>query len=267
MVGTRHEALRSFYESRYSVERGEEADVRPAKYPDNRFSQAVTVIPGLLPSGARVLEIGAGTGSVSAQLLSLRSDIRQLIVTEYTQSRVRRLRDRLSDPRVVVAEMDAEDPDPGIGRFDAVIMIALIEHLVDPLGAMQQIRQWIEPGGFVFIETPNFARYVQRSQALLGRFPSTSSKDEGLTTYGGEPVALHDDGHLHYFTFRSLEKMLTSRCGFDEVRRLPYAVGHKFSPPMEDWLAHRWPTMFSDLCLAAYTQPCAQGSRSGGVEA
>ena len=39
----------------------------------------------------------------------------------------------------------------------------------------------------------------------------------------GSPADLYDEGHLHYFTFRSLTRMLTLRCGFSRVERVPYA--------------------------------------------
>jgi hypothetical protein len=49
----------------------------------------------------------------------------------------------LKDSRVSVLEMDAEDiPESEYGKFDAVIMIALIEHL-----------QLLKPNGFVYIDT------------------------------------------------------------------------------------------------------------------
>jgi len=106
-------------------------------------------------------------------------------------------------------------------------MVALIEHLIDPLRAMQRIRQLLKPGGFAYIDTPNIARYTLRLKLLMGRFPSTASMNEGLTTYSGKPTDLYDEGHLHYFTYRSLSLMLTERCGFSRVVKLAYPGGRR----------------------------------------
>jgi hypothetical protein len=117
---------------------------------------------------------------------------------------------------------------------------------------MQGVRRLLAPGGFVYVDTPNVAKYTRRAKLLLGRFPSTASRDEGLTTYDGRPVDLHDEGHLHYFTFRSLSRMLLTRCGFSRIEKLPYFVGRSLLGRRGDHrLARLWPGMFSELCVVA----------------
>jgi SAM-dependent methyltransferase len=150
--------------------------------------------------------------------------------------------------------MDVEDiPECMQGNYDAVIMVALIEHLIDPLRAMQRIRQFLKPGGFVYIDTPNIAKYTQRVKLLLGKFPSTASMNEGLTTYEGAQCDLYDEGHLHYFTYRSLSLMLTERCGFSEVVKLGYPAGRKpLGKYIHNVLATIWPELFSELAIIAY---------------
>jgi hypothetical protein len=109
------------------------------------------------------------------------------------------------------------------------------------------------PWTWRYIDTPNVAKYSRRLKLLAGHFPSTSSLDEGLTRYDGEPVQLHDEGHLHYFTFRSLRRLLLERAGFERVEYLPYAarpapLGHRIGHA----LARLSPELFSEVCLVAY---------------
>lgn len=130
--------------------------------------------------------------------------------------------------------------------------IALIEHLVDPLGALTDTRALLRPGGFIYIDTPNIAKWTRRVKLVGGRFPSTSSQQEGLITYDGAPVALHDEGHLHYFTYGSLERMLIERCGYSRVERVPYGATRKPSPRLSNVLARRVPTLFSEIAIIAY---------------
>jgi len=46
------------------------------------------------------------------------------------------------------------------------------EHLVDPPGAMRQIRTLLAPGGFVYIETPNIAKWTRHMRLTIGGSPS-----------------------------------------------------------------------------------------------
>jgi len=156
-----------------------------------------------------------------------------------------------------VLKLDAESlPSDEFPTYDAIIMLALIEHLIDPRGAMQHLRKLLKPGGFVFIDTPNIAKFTRRAKLLLGRFPATASRNEGLTTYAGHVSDLYDEGHLHYFTFRSLSLMLINRCCFSRVEKLGYFIGPNgrriFGHKLGDALARLWPEMFSEIVLVAY---------------
>ena len=249
------DTLKDHYERKYSHESTANLieSIKTTNAPTSRFEAVVKYFPKYFKDGD-VLEIGAGRGNVAKALLS--SDIK---VTSYNMSdlsvaRIEGIRKNLDDTRVKVMEMDAENINESEhGKYDAVIMIALIEHLVDPLRAMQEIRKVIKPGGFIYIDTPNIAKYTQRIKLLLGRFPSTASMNEGLTTFSGEPADLYDEGHLHYFTYRSLSLMLTERCGFSKVIKLGYPGGFKpLGKQAHNFLANMWPEMFSELAIIAY---------------
>jgi hypothetical protein len=121
---------------------------------------------------------------------------------------------------------------------------------VDPLGALLRIRRLLRPGGFVYLDTPNVAKWTRRLKLLAGRFPSTSSRNEGWTGYDGQPVSLHDEGHLHYFTYRSLS-LLLERCGFSRLEKHPYAGGGRLGAGVADGLARLWPELFAEVCLVA----------------
>jgi len=174
--------------------------------------------------------------------------------TEYSEARLDGLRRSLTDPRVRVAKLDLEAP-PGehAGRYDAVILLALVEHLVDPIAGLRHVREMLRPGGFAFIDTPNIAKYTRRLKLLFGRFPATASQDEGLATYAGGPVDLHDEGHLHYFTYRSLSRLLVERCGFSRITPAPYVTPPHLLGRRIDGALARWrPQLFAELCLVAH---------------
>lgn len=246
--------LKEFYERKYAVaaEGASVREIESTDAPSDRYQAAVKFFPKLF-KGGDVLELGCGDGEVAKALLKRHADIRSYTLGDISLPRVERVRANLGDPRANTLILNAEQVDPSLhGRFDAVIMIALIEHLIDPLGAMRQIRQLLKPGGFVYVDTPNIAKYSRRLKLLAGYFPATSALNEGLTTYYGKPADLYDEGHLHYFTYRSLSLMLTGFCGYSSIEPLWYPIGrHPLGGPAHEALARAWPAMFSEVVLAA----------------
>lgn len=245
--------LRDHYETKYAAEAsgGRPARIDRVPCPRDRFTAAIAAIAPRLPPRASLLELGAGDGRIGYSLLAERPDLERVVLSDFSESRVRGLRRRFGDDdKVSVELLDAERVEYAAQSFDAVIMVALIEHLLDPLRAMIRIRELLRPAGFVYIDTPNIAKWTRRIKLLRGEFPSTASTQEGLITYDGEPVDLYDEGHLHYFSFSSLSRMLVDRCGFSAVRPVPYAMAPLPVRPGH-WAARRLPGLFSEVAVIA----------------
>lgn len=246
--------LTRHYDAKYAGEAnpGDTRQVRATAWPANRYEACVSLVPRLF-RGERILELAAGSGLVARSLLAEGLACERYVASECSESRLAGLARTLSDPRVEVMALDAEAlPASAHGAYDAILMVALIEHLVDPLRAMSRVRECLRPGGFVYLDTPNIAKLSRRLKLLAGHFPSTASRDEGLVTYDGGPVDLHDEGHLHYFTYRSLERMLVSRCGFRRTQRFGYALGGGPHHRIRGAVARRFPSLFSEICLVAW---------------
>jgi hypothetical protein len=132
-------------------------------------------------------------------------------------------------------------------------MLDVIEHLIDPLGAMKKISRILNKSGFIYLNTPNVAKYTSRLKLLFGRFPSTSSKNEGLIREDNTPIDLYDEAHLHYFTYRSLSIMLKQYCGFSRTEYVTYFHDKRFfGNRIGHFLAKQWPGLFSELSLVGY---------------
>ena len=103
--------------------------------------------------GEKVLEIGAGTGNLTLQLtprsLYWASDINPLYLT-YLENIGR------NRPYLHVSYMDGQSAEtyPKEQKFDTVICLNVVEHLVDDLGALQNIRNVLEDGGRAIILVP-----------------------------------------------------------------------------------------------------------------
>jgi SAM-dependent methyltransferase len=244
--------LQRYYDEKHPV--GALLAVPPRNpYPYDRYEAARLGLSMLLPPGAAVLELAAGQGHVYERMRADGMKFSEYVLSEVSQPRLEVLRTlSAADPAARVIEVNAERIPTEIGTFDAVVMVALIEHLLDPIESLRAVREVLRPDGFVWVDTPNIARLTRRIKLLLGRFPSTASANEGLTTHGGEPAKLYDEGHLHYWTFRSLELMLTQYCGYSHVRRMPYSARPFLNGRLGAMLAGKLPTLVSEVCVAAY---------------
>jgi SAM-dependent methyltransferase len=86
----------------------------------------------------------------------------------------------------------ADEPTlAGLGRFDAIVMLDVIEHLPDPLGIVRLLARHLAPGGIIVITTGDFASLVAR---LSGRHWRLMTPPQ----------------HLWFFTPGSLSRMARS---------------------------------------------------------
>lgn len=127
------------------------------------------------------------------------------------------------------------------GSFDAVFIIEVLEHLFDPLAAVQEARRILKPGGELIVTVPNSAVWPRRVEL----------------TFRGRPNAMGDelsreqpwrDPHLRSFTVRSLEALLR-HAEFAEVGvsgTEPVPGVRRVGP----WLAVTRPTLFARRCTA-----------------
>ncbi len=81
-----------------------------------------------------------------------------------------------------------EDFD-GVLKFDVIVMNHVIEHLVDPVGALQKIYNLLKPGGTFIISTPDFDSAAARR-------------------YGSNFRLLHDPTHISLFSSDSMHRCL-----------------------------------------------------------
>jgi SAM-dependent methyltransferase len=134
------------------------------------------------------------------------------------------------------------------GAADVVIMSELIEHLVDPDGAVAEVRRVLRPGGSLLLSTPNLAAWYNRGLLAVGIQPIFSEVSlRGVFGRPGRVVA----GHLRLFTRRALTEFLTAS-GFRCVT-VAGARYHDVPRPLGplDRAFCRWPSAASILLVHA----------------
>jgi 2-polyprenyl-3-methyl-5-hydroxy-6-metoxy-1,4-benzoquinol methylase len=55
-----------------------------------------------------------------------------------------------------------DDISYNIGKFDAICMFQVFEHILNPVMFLQKIREFVKEGGVIIIEVPNFNAYIKR---------------------------------------------------------------------------------------------------------
>jgi hypothetical protein len=83
-----------------------------------------------------------------------------------------------------------------LGTFDIIVMADVIEHLIDPVGALKKIKKQLKKDGKLVFSIPNMANVTTRLDLLKGRF---EYKDFGLL----------DRTHLHFYDHQEVNRVIT----------------------------------------------------------
>jgi methionine biosynthesis protein MetW len=209
-------------------------------YADDHPQEVAALIAGFVPHGARVLDVGCGTGCVSAVVQRLRDA--RLIGVEPDAERVLAARERGIEvvegylTRALIEEL---------GTFDVVVFADVLEHLSNPSELLQLGCSALARDGVVVISVPNVAHWSVRWGLLRGRFEY-------------EQYGIMDATHLRWFTADSLAAWLHNN-GL-AVERMTQSAGAKLPVYSRAWpwramsqyrrfklirlLALRWPLLF-----------------------
>lgn len=194
---------------------------------------------------ATVLDIGCGDGSASAAA-SVAPAGHRVIGVDWSQDALRRAAHRI--PHTVRGEL-TDGGLPFRSRCaDAVVFSEVIEHLVDPDAALDEVRRVLRPGGHLMLSTPNLAAWYNRGLLLAGVQPVFSEVSmRGIHGRPGSQVV----GHLRLYTARALRGFLAAS-GF-EVVRIAGAPYHDVPRPLRplDRAACRFPSLASILLVHA----------------
>src|SRR4051812_26503521 len=161
-----------------------------------RFAARRDWLLARVPPGARVLDLGCGAGEFAAVLAEHGA---RPVALDAAPEAVRRARARGVDAREVA-------PDSAISQSDAVFDIAwlgeTLEHLVDPVGTLHEVRRVLRPRGHLLATTPDHPPELVR----------TLADDPQAFAEHFSPRA----DHLRFFNALSLRALLDD-LGFQDV--------------------------------------------------
>jgi malonyl-CoA O-methyltransferase len=108
---------------------------------------------GRLPAGARVLELGCGTGLFTRRLLERLDADARILATDLSPAMIERSRVGLDDPRLGFAVLDAEAPDAAGGPFHLIASSLAAQWFADLPATLARLRTLLAPGGRLLIAT------------------------------------------------------------------------------------------------------------------
>jgi malonyl-CoA O-methyltransferase len=111
----------------------------------------------------RILEIGCGTGFLSARLADAFPETR-LVLTDIAPTMLARCRARLGDKHTYM-ELDGERPDGLEGGFDLIASNLAFQWFVDLPGALARLADLLAPGGQMMFATLGVETFREWRQA------------------------------------------------------------------------------------------------------
>ena len=163
---------------------------------DSRERTSLSVLTSHIPPGARVLDLGCGSGAIG-RYLAQRDGAGTTVIDGLTISADEA---RLASPhyrRVEVADLDnarLSDLFPAQG-YDAIVCADVLEHIRQSPRVLAECRQLLAPEGRLLLSIPNAGYAGLVAELMAGEF---RYRQEGLL----------DETHVRFFTRRTLMRFL-----------------------------------------------------------
>ncbi len=150
-------------------------------------NSAAYLVPRLRPTD-RLLDVGSGPGTITADLARL---VAEVVAVEVDEDAAALTRDELARQGVANAEVRVADVhalDLADDSFDVVHAHQVLQHVADPVVALREMARVTRPGGVVGVRDSDYAAFAW--------YPRLPALDRWLALYqaaaranGGEPDA------------------------------------------------------------------------------
>ncbi|HUB93399.1 MAG TPA: class I SAM-dependent methyltransferase [Verrucomicrobiae bacterium] len=147
----------------------------------------------LIPEGSEVLDVGCSSGNFGEELHDKKSCVVDGVEPDAADAKIAATKLR------TVWRFSIEDRksiDQIKKRYDVIVFADVLEHLVDPVKALRDIKLLTKPGGFVVFSVPNMAHVSVRLGLLGGTFEYTE-------------VGLLDRTHLHFYDANAVSALFS----------------------------------------------------------
>ena len=199
--------------------------------------------------GNRVLEVGAGHGTLTDRLL----DGRTVTATDVSPRCVSVLEDRYAgSDDVTVLQADVDDA-PDLGQFDAVVLVNVLEHIADDARALRSLEKALGSGGRLVLYVPAFEALYSDFDRRIGhhrRYHAEQLRD--LVTEAGLEVV-----DLRYVNLVGAAAwwVLATKLGQTPTKRWSAMTFDRLVVPVVSRLERRWPPPAGQSLLCVARRP------------
>jgi 2-polyprenyl-3-methyl-5-hydroxy-6-metoxy-1,4-benzoquinol methylase len=142
------------------------------------------LIQKLLPKSKKILEIGSGDGFFLEKMVECDYDMTGIEISRQRRDRSKKI------TNAKILDIDFSEKIPNIGKFDAVVLFHVLEHLHDPINFLKNVSKLLEPKGKLIVEVPNF-------------------DDHQIKTNNAYKNWQLQRAHIHYFTPKILKNVFS----------------------------------------------------------
>ena len=160
-------------------------------YSEDRPNDAWYKLFQFIEPNSTVLDIGCSSGNLGKALKKAKSI--KVVGLDIEESDVLLAKKNLDEAHLLNIETDDISH---LGMFDIVVFADVIEHLLNPIHALEKVKSVLKPGGKIVFSIPNMANVTIRLELLKGKF---AYKDFGLL----------DRTHLHFYDKQEVERVFT----------------------------------------------------------
>lgn len=207
-LGSKLHNLSIFYKREYDISKP--MDKYPLKI---GYSSSHTKAIENVQENSQVLDIGGGQGLIAKELKKKGCSVTGLDRCQ--------LQFHDNYEAFYQEDLDFISFDFDLGKFDTILMLDIIEHIVSPEEFLDKLRAKTglnEPK--IIVTTPNIAFWITRLQLMFGQF-----------NYGKQGIL--DMTHKRLFTFKTMKKLF-AQCSYEVIKvkgivaPYPKAIGLNF---------------------------------------
>ena len=163
----------------------------------------------------RVIEVGCGAGNViekvsGGQLFGV--DISDFILCKAKQKLKRMVHFFQGDLQNLPSKDEV---------FTHVICSEVLEHLLDPLASLYEIKRILGPQGVAVISIPN-ELWINRTKRILVRIGIFNWLLHRKGEYGEMPERMEEEWHLHTYSLEEWLKLFEKSFKVSRLKRIPF---------------------------------------------
>lgn len=165
-----------------------------SQYSNNKYindnNHSWSLLYKLIDSNTKVLDIGCSSGNFGEGLIKQKSCVVDGIELNSKDSEMARNKLR----NVYNLNVELDDISFFKEKYDYIVFADVIEHLINPVSTLLNIKKLLKKNGKIVYSLPNMAHISIRLQLLAGEFMYTET-------------GLLDKTHLHFYTKMSIQSM------------------------------------------------------------